>query len=150
MNLRVNANAIITNKEDKILLVNLKKGPFAGGLCIPGGGVYPGELIEQAIKREVLEETGVEIKNALKRIGFCELMHTGVKDHRIVMLLHSTSDDEAKDTPEGSAIWLSYEEALVNKKLIPFTRESLKMWKERRDHFMLLEEDTGVTKNWNL
>ncbi len=136
MNLRFNSNAIVTNSKGEILLVRLKKGPFAGGLCIPGGGIDPGELSHDAINREVLEETGIQIKNQFYPIGYCELIHDGVKDHRIVLLFHSTSDEIPRDTEEGEAMWMKYEE--MGEKLIPFARESIKMWKEGRNYFKLI------------
>jgi|SRR3990167_237543 len=45
--------------EDKILLVNTKS---TGKWFVPGGEVSQGEKIEEAIKREVFEETGIEIE----------------------------------------------------------------------------------------
>jgi 8-oxo-dGTP diphosphatase / 2-hydroxy-dATP diphosphatase len=146
MNLRLNANAIITNNEGKILLVKLKKGSYKGGLCIPGGGIDPGELGYEAAKREILEETGINITNKLTPIGFCELMHEGKEDHRVALLFHSTSDDIPKETEEGYASWLAYEEA--KDKMIPFAKEAIKMWKEGRNHFKLIGEETGITKDW--
>jgi len=60
------ASAIISSKDHKILMG--KKDPAKGGVysdCwhIPGGGVYDGETLEQALKREVLEETGIDISS---------------------------------------------------------------------------------------
>ena len=146
MNLRLNANAIVTNSKDEILLVRLKKGPFAGGLCIPGGGVDPGELCEDAVKREVLEETGIKLENPVTPIGFCELLHEGVKDHRVVLLMHSVSDAHPEETEEGSAMWLDPVKAEKNS--IPFTREAIRMWKSKSNYFRLIGDETGVTRNW--
>jgi ADP-ribose pyrophosphatase YjhB (NUDIX family) len=146
MNLRLNANAIVTNSAGKILFVKLKKGPFAGGLCIPGGGINPGELCEEAIKREVFEETRVKLEDKITPIGFCELMHTGVQDHRVVLLMHSTSDAEPEETEEGHAVWLSYGEA--EKSIIPFAHEAIKMWRAGKGYFRLIGDETGITKKW--
>ena len=44
---------------DKLLLVRRGKPPGQGYWSIPGGHVEPGESWQQAVEREVLEETGV-------------------------------------------------------------------------------------------
>lgn len=45
--------------ENKILLVNTKS---TGKWFFPGGQVEPGETLKTTIKREALEETGIEIQ----------------------------------------------------------------------------------------
>ncbi|MFH1290028.1 MAG: NUDIX hydrolase [Nanoarchaeota archaeon] len=139
MKLRLNANAVVTNLDGKFLLVELKKGPFRGRLCIPGGGVEPGEMSFDAVKREVFEETGIEISD-FDPSGFCELIHKGIGSHRVVMLLEGCGDGEPKETEEGFARWLSYDEA--KEKLIPFARESIRIWKEGEKYFKLIEGKT--------
>ena len=51
--------AFIFSKDDKILLGEV--GVFAGTRAVPGGGIEPCETKEQAVQREVLEETGIDI-----------------------------------------------------------------------------------------
>jgi ADP-ribose pyrophosphatase YjhB (NUDIX family) len=46
-------------KDDKVLLVKRGKEPGYGTWSIPGGAVNLGEKLSEAIKREVLEETGL-------------------------------------------------------------------------------------------
>ena len=46
---------------DKILLVERAKEPLQGFWSIPGGIVEAGEKLEEAIRREVREETGLEV-----------------------------------------------------------------------------------------
>lgn len=48
----------IVIKDDEVLLVNTRS---TGKYSLPGGGVELGEKIEDALKREVKEETGLEI-----------------------------------------------------------------------------------------
>lgn len=68
LSLRVSVYGIIKNMDGKILLVgsrNNKKYFF------PGGGVEMGESLVEALKREIREETGVDIE-ILKFIDFKE------------------------------------------------------------------------------
>ena len=56
----VGVGAIILN-ENKILLEKRKNAPGKGKWTVPGGLVELGENIEQAVIREVKEETGLDV-----------------------------------------------------------------------------------------
>jgi mutator protein MutT len=45
---------------DRLLMIRRGHGPAAGEWSVPGGHVEPGELLAEAVVRELLEETGVE------------------------------------------------------------------------------------------
>ena len=49
--------------EDRILLEKRKNSPGKGKWSVPGGLVDLGETVEEAIIREVKEETGLEVYN---------------------------------------------------------------------------------------
>lgn len=50
------------SKDNKVLLgKNRKGGVYEGSYVVPGGGVEDGETNEQALRREMLEETGIDV-----------------------------------------------------------------------------------------
>lgn len=55
-------DAIIKINDDKIVLVKRKNPPYKGWWALPGGIVEYGETVEEAVKREVKEETGLEVE----------------------------------------------------------------------------------------
>ena len=50
-------------KDDKILLIKKYGGPYDGKLDLPGGTIEFHEKSENTLKRELLEEVGIEVKN---------------------------------------------------------------------------------------
>jgi len=64
-NIKVAVDAIVFgyNREEgvSILLIKRKYAPFKGSWAIPGGFVLDNESLEDAVERELQEETGVQI-----------------------------------------------------------------------------------------
>jgi ADP-ribose pyrophosphatase YjhB (NUDIX family) len=49
--------------ENKILLIKKGRGPYTGKYVLPGGKIEFGETQIEALKRELLEETGLRCEN---------------------------------------------------------------------------------------
>ncbi|MEK6916295.1 MAG: NUDIX domain-containing protein, partial [Nanoarchaeota archaeon] len=61
--MQVATDAVVFTVEHdilKILLIKRKNQPFQGKFALPGGFVNPNEEFEDAVKRELFEETNVK------------------------------------------------------------------------------------------
>ena len=54
--------AVVFNEAGDILLIKRGKAPHYGRWMVPGGTLEFGETLEEGTRREVLEETGIEIE----------------------------------------------------------------------------------------
>jgi len=58
---RIGVGAVLIH-QDKVLLIKRGKEPLRGRWVVPGGTVELGETLEQALVREVQEETGLTVR----------------------------------------------------------------------------------------
>lgn len=58
---RLAVRALILHR-DRLLLVNAYPGGISDLWCAPGGGVHAGQSLPDNLAREVMEETGLEIR----------------------------------------------------------------------------------------
>ena len=59
---RLAVGAVVLREDGAVLLVRRARPPAIGSWTLPGGKVEDGETPEQAIVREVLEETGLHVE----------------------------------------------------------------------------------------
>ena len=69
--------AIILDRN-RVLLVERAKSPLKGYWSLPGGALETGEYLEEGIRREVLEETGLRIQP----LGVVEVFERIMRDAR--------------------------------------------------------------------
>ncbi len=119
--------ALIFNREDKILL--MKSHKWKGKYVMPGGHVELGERIENALKREVKEETGLSVYD-IKFILFQEFIFVDAfwKKRHFIFLDFSckTKSDQVKLNKEGQEyIWVNLKEVL-KLPIEPYTKKTIK------------------------
>jgi len=54
--------AVLVNEDNEVLMMQEAKPSCSGQWYLPAGRMEPGETIQEAVKREVLEETGLDIE----------------------------------------------------------------------------------------
>ena len=103
-------NVIITNicliyENDRILVIDRKKNDWPG-LTFPGGHVEKDENFIESVKREVKEETGLNIKNPIL-CGIEEFKSDGVD--RNIMLYYKANEfsGKIKSSKEGEVFWIN-------------------------------------------
>jgi ADP-ribose pyrophosphatase len=107
---RVAVGALVI-RSGAVLLVKRGKAPADGQWAIPGGSVELGETLQQAAEREILEETGIQIKAAspVYTFDFIERDQEGaVRFHYVIIDLaaaYLSGDIKAGDDADQAA-WI--------------------------------------------
>ncbi len=66
---------VVVLKEDAVLLIQRGKPPNMGAWSLPGGAQELGETIEMAARRELEEETGLEVGDLTLAACFDSIRH---------------------------------------------------------------------------
>jgi ADP-ribose pyrophosphatase YjhB (NUDIX family) len=96
----------LIERGDTLLFLNLS---YSKGLGLPGGVVKGGETLEEALRREVFEETGLSVRHSEYLASFASLYH-GFPTMASVFLAETLGD--MKSSEEGELVWMKPEDAL--------------------------------------
>jgi nucleoside triphosphatase len=127
----VTVGGLIFNQEEKIFLMASPK--WRGKYVLPGGHIELGETIEQALKREIKEETNLDVFDIqfinLQEFIFGKEFHE--KKHFIFLdYACKTKDTKVILNEEGTEyVWTTIDEAL-KLPIEPYTRSAILKYKE--------------------
>ncbi len=82
--IRMTVGALVL-QGDEVLLALRDHDPFSGKWCIPGGHVEFGEHPEDAVKREVQEETGLDLVNP-RFFRYCSEYYPEMQWHAVALI----------------------------------------------------------------
>ena len=110
---------------DKILFLLRMKEPFAGFLVPPGGKVEEGEKIEDAMRREFREETGLELNELKLKMVTTE---EGPENYNWILFtfVGKVNSDKTIECNEGELKWIDKDSMLeenlsaIDRLLIPY------------------------------
>jgi mutator protein MutT len=124
MKTRLIVGVIIENGKGEILLGKKRGGRvYPDCWLIPGGGVEEGEAIEDAVRREVKEETGLDVQD-ITRLNFDEDYTWRINEQGIKQDIHFVTLNYKAQMLGGK---LSPDDDLVN--LLWVKKEDLKSYK---------------------
>jgi nucleoside triphosphatase len=127
--------ALIFNPEAKVLLV--KQDKWRGKYVVPGGHIELGETMEDALRREMMEETGLVIHDIqfalLQEFIFDEQFHE--RRHFIFFdfVCKTDSHNVVLNSESQRYVWVSLEEAL-ELPLDSYTRRLIEGQRSRREN----------------
>jgi 8-oxo-dGTP diphosphatase len=108
---RLAVKALVRDRQGKILLIrrSQQSGQFKGKWDLPGGKVDAGESFDEGLRREVAEETGVEVSvDALA--GSLELETPGARLAVLVMECRHLSGEVRLSAEHDAYAWVPREE----------------------------------------
>ena len=124
--LRNAVRAVIVN-ENKILMVRLGK---TNEYKFPGGGIEKNETVEEALKREVLEEAGCNVAKIEEKIGIMIELGIAEEDKKSVFKMVSEYYNVRIDSNRFDQKLDKYEEEL---EFMPCWMEIEKAYKTNRE-----------------
>ena len=129
----VTVGALIFNPEGKMLLVKSHK--WKGKYVVPGGHIELGEKAEEALKREIMEETGLEIYEIMF-IMYQDFVFDDLywKRKHFVFLDFSCKSRSSNVRLNGEAqeyVWVLPEDAL-DMDTEPYTKNTIREYLKKR------------------
>jgi len=98
---RTTVDAVIIEPQKRVVLIKRKNPPFQGYWAIPGGFVELGEKVEDAVKREANEETGLNIE-IIKLLGVYSDPNRDPRGHTI-SIVYLCKKKNPNEPPKGGS-----------------------------------------------
>lgn len=120
---------LLINKEGSVLLGQRLSGYQSGTYGLPGGRVEMTELLEDAAKREMKEETGIEV-HKLEYVGVIRALQTGYSFIHFVYKSDNFSGEPQVMEPDKCAGWQWYGLDELPDNVMPDHRWAIEMLRE--------------------
>ena len=124
--------ALITDAEGRVLVERRKLEPAKGTLDIPGGFADTGETVEEAVAREVKEETGLTVKAARYLFSLPNVYRYSDLDiHTLDMFFACEVEDTSRLVAADDAaecLWLALDDIHTEQFGLRSVRHGLQRW----------------------
>jgi 8-oxo-dGTP diphosphatase len=87
-------DCVISDADGRVLLIRRGDAPFKGAYALPGGFVEMGEAVEDACRREVKEEVGLDL-GPLRLLGVYSDPKRGPRGHTVSIVFLARVQDGA-------------------------------------------------------
>jgi ADP-ribose pyrophosphatase YjhB (NUDIX family) len=115
---------VVVWRAERVLLIQRARPPRQGEWSLPGGGQLLGESVEQAARREVLEETGL----TLDRLELLTVVDLVDRDDAGPVRYHYTLIDFVAEAADGEA--RPGDDARAAAWVLPEALDALGIWSE--------------------
>jgi 8-oxo-dGTP diphosphatase len=116
----------IVVRDETLLMIRRDKEPGRGLWSVPGGHVETGEYLHDAVRREVREETGLDVETD-HLVGILEILGD---PHYVILdfLAHPTGEEAPRPSGDVSeARWVPFDD-VTELECTPRLLETLRGW----------------------
>lgn len=141
----IGVGGLLFNRQNQVLLIKRNKPPSQGLWSVPGGKLEAGEGLTECCRREIREETGLDV-NVLSLIAVVERRVENF--HYVIVDFLVELRDECANTPSAAsdvteARWINLEN-LENYPLVVGLSEIIRRTAVRRNEGLLAPEDSAT------
>lgn len=122
----VGVRALVLDGDGRVLLV---RHSYSAGWYLPGGGVARGESVTGGLRRELMEEVGIEPTSAPHLLGLYSSTYEGKSDHIGVFVVDTWRRDPVVSLEVIEADWFHAERLPVDTS--PATRRRIAEHREQ-------------------
>ncbi len=105
---KIVVGGVIMDSSGKVLILKRKQDDFMGGICeLPSGNMEKNETIEESLKREIKEETNLDVKKIKYYINSFDYLSSSGKKARQYNFLVEVFDGDILLTEHDEYIFMS-------------------------------------------